>query len=440
MTFTDIVSISFGNLWRMKLRSFLTISGVVIGIAALVSMMSFGAGMQRNVSDSLKELTMFNTFQVLPGSLVDASEDDTTEVKKLNLAAIEEISAIKGVKAVYPEDTFPVRIKFNDKYASTTAEAIPALMGDIASRGEMQSGRFFESDSAQEVVIHPRLLEKLGVESPDSIIGQEISIISAKLDLSSAMGMFAGRKGSAPFKEVEHKFTVCGVRGKSAGMGFDLKQLIIPYESAQRIERLGFSSAFDLLSKITGEDKTDEYSTLTVRIESGGDFDKGREAVEALNYRTFSFADQFEEMKKVFLVFDLILAVVGFIALIVASLGIVNTMVMSIVERYREIGILKSLGAGNGEIRLLFLAESSAIGFTGSIIGLFFGWIISRAGSAFAMIMMARQGGPEVDFFHLPMWLIIMAILFGTLVALAAGLYPSARAARIDPVQSLRHD
>ncbi|MBC8277571.1 MAG: ABC transporter permease [FCB group bacterium] len=440
MTFADIISISFGNLWRMKLRSFLTISGVVIGIAALVSMMSFGAGMQRNVSDSLKSMALFNTLQVLPGGMIEAADGDSVEVKRLNQAAIEELSQVKGVLAVFPEDTFPVRVKFGDKSASATAEAIPALMGDIVAEGEMQAGRFFLSDSANEVVIHPRLLAKLGVEDADSIIGLEISIISAKLDLSSAMGMFSGRKGPAPFKEVAHKFTVCGVRGKSDGMSFDLKQLIIPYESAQNIERLGFSSAFDLLSKVTGNGGKDEYSTLTVRMKSADDFEEGRDAIEALNYRTFSFADQFAEMKKVFLVFDLILAVVGFIALVVASLGIVNTMVMSIIERYREIGILKSLGAGNGEIRLLFLTESSVIGFTGSIIGLFFGWIISRAGSIFAKYMMVKEGGPAVDFFYLPIWLIILAILFGTLVALAAGLYPSARAARVDPVQSLRHD
>jgi len=444
----------------MKLRSFLTVSGVVIGIAALVSMMSFGAGMQKNVSDQFKELEIFNILTIVPGGMspmesehqeyheengiaAEVSADsskDTTVYKPLNKDAVAEIGKIPGVKIVYPEDTFPVRLKLGDRYANSTAEAVPAAMGDILADGDLFAGRSFASDTAKEIVVHKRLLSRLGHESPDSAVGKEIVVISARVDMGGAMGMLMGRRGSSVFKEVEHSFTICGVHGKKEGMESNWRQLIIPFETAQGIERLGFSSAFDLLKQVSGEGGENEYASLIVRMESSDKFQAARDSIEVLGYNTFSFADQFEEIRKFFLIFDLILGVVGFIALVVASLGIANTMVMSIIERYREIGVLKSLGASNGDIRWLFLVESSAIGLLGAVIGLFFGWIISRIASTAAIYFMVKEGAPEIDLFYLPLWLVIMALCFGTMVALAAGMYPAARAAKVDPVKSLRHD
>jgi putative ABC transport system permease protein len=177
-----------------------------------------------------------------------------------------------------------------------------------------------------------------------------------------------------------------------------------------------------------------------VRLHSVTDYDSTHSKIEALGYNTFSFIEQFEEMKKVFLVFDLVLAIMGFIALVVASLGILNTMVMSIVERYREIGILKSLGADNGDIRLLYLVESGAIGFIGAIFGLVFGWVITRVGSFIAGYYMQKQGVQFIEMFDLPWWLILFALIFGTAISLLAGLYPANRAAKIDPVRALRNE
>jgi putative ABC transport system permease protein len=248
-----------------------------------------------------------------------------------------------------------------------------------------------------------------------------------------------GSGRASPFVEAEYKFTVCGVMNMEMGIGINFRNLIIPYQTAKSIERLSFNTPFELLSQLSGEGKQ-EYPSLTVRVKSSEHFESAKDSIEALGYNTFSFADQFEEIKKVFVVFDMVLGVVGFIALVVASLGIINTMVMSIIERYREIGILKSLGADNRDIRWLFLVESSSIGFIGSLLGLLFGWIITRIGSAVAKYFMVKQGAPSIEMFHLPIWLIILALVFGTTVSLLAGMYPASRASRIDPVQALRHD
>jgi putative ABC transport system permease protein len=439
MILSDLVKISLSNLWRMKLRSFLTISGVLIGIATLVSMLSFGAGMQKNVREQFASFDLFSTIQILPHSPKEETESDSLPRKFLDDETIAEIEKLPGVKSVYPEDIFPVRVRFREKTVSANAQSLPASVKELAFFKKIKKGEFFASDTAQQVVINMRLLKKLGSEEPDSILGEEITVISAKIDPISMMGAFWGRS-KTPFKMSEYRFQVCGVRDMVNDMGgFNLRELIIPYETARGIDRIGFNSAVELLSKLSGE-KRDKYPSLTVRLHSVTDYDSTHSKIEALGYNTFSFIEQFEEMKKVFLVFDLVLAIMGFIALVVASLGILNTMVMSIVERYREIGILKSLGADNGDIRLLYLVESGAIGFIGAVLGLVFGWVITRVGSFIAGYYMQKQGVQFIEMFDLPWWLILFALIFGTAISLLAGLYPANRAAKIDPVRALRNE
>jgi len=165
-----------------------------------------------------------------------------------------------------------------------------------------------------------------------------------------------------------------------------------------------------------------------------------RDSVEALGFRAFSYAEQFDEIRRAFFYFDLALGIIGLIALITASLGIVNTMVMSISERRREIGVLKSLGGDDADIRLLFLAESGVIGAVGAIVGIITGWLITRLASFIAVSFMRKEGIPPVDLFALPIWLILIALGIGIIVSLLAGYYPASRASRVDPVDALRNE
>jgi putative ABC transport system permease protein len=128
------------------------------------------------------------------------------------------------------------------------------------------------------------------------------------------------------------------------------------------------------------------------------------------------------------------------IAIIVAALGIVNTMVMSILERFREIGVMKAVGAGDGDIRRIFFFESGAIGLAGGVSGCVLGWATSLLINRIVNFTLARQGVPFIDYLAFPFWLFLGAVGFSLLVSLVSGIYPARRAARVDPVVALRHD
>ncbi len=137
---------------------------------------------------------------------------------------------------------------------------------------------------------------------------------------------------------------------------------------------------------------------------------------------------------------DMVLSAVGMIAIVVAALGIINTMVMSILERYSEIGIMKAVGASDRDIQKIFFFESCSIGFLGGVFGLGLGWSVSRIINGIVNYFLAKQGVPYLDYFNLTLWLCLGALGFSIVVSLVAGIYPAARAARIDPVAALRHD
>ncbi|MBU1701456.1 MAG: ABC transporter permease [Candidatus Eisenbacteria bacterium] len=462
MIHRDFVTIAMGNLWRMKLRSALTISGVVIGIGALVSMLSFAFGAQKNVSDQFQSLGLFHTLHVMPVPEEESKEADSSAAAAGNPtpiiddAALTQIEQLPGVTLVYPEDIFDARIEWGEKRLSIMAQSMPAAFVEKPGMLKMLAGNFFSSDDVHEVVLDKRLVERLGAE-PDSIIGDSIliKVTGKKMIIREfAVDLLRDLKASEPLQDAarqvadivleglgasEVRLVVSGVADFQGRFGFRLHDIMIPSGVAGGLDRMSFSNPMELLSMMTAPGRQG-YSLAVVTLAPDTDHTVIRDAIDDMGFRTFSFIEQFEEMKDQFLLFDLMMGIVGFIAIVVASLGIMNTMIMSILERTREIGILKSLGAEDGQIRWLFLMESGIIGFLGGIGGVILGWIVSRIASLVIQRIMVSRGMPEVEMFYLPWLLVIASIAFGILVSLLAGMYPARRAVRVDPVQALRND
>jgi putative ABC transport system permease protein len=159
-----------------------------------------------------------------------------------------------------------------------------------------------------------------------------------------------------------------------------------------------------------------------------------------MGFSTFSLLDATRNLRIFFTIFDSLLGIFGSLALAVSTLGIVNTLVMAILERRREIGVLKALGAADRDVKQLFFAEAGVMGLMGGIFGVGMGWLIGRAVTFGTNIYLRRQDLPAAHVFSVPLWLILGGIVFSVAVSLVAGLYPASRAARLNPVEALRYE
>ena len=159
-----------------------------------------------------------------------------------------------------------------------------------------------------------------------------------------------------------------------------------------------------------------------------------------MGFAAFSLLDASKSLRTFFSVFDLLLGIFGSLALAVATLGIVNTLVMAILERRREIGVLKALGAADSDVQQLFFVEAGVMGLCGGLLGVFFGWTLGRAITFGTNVYLKRQNLNPIELSSVPWWLVVSAIVFAILVSLAAGLYPASRAAKLNPVDALRYE
>jgi putative ABC transport system permease protein len=246
-----------------------------------------------------------------------------------------------------------------------------------------------------------------------------------------------GRK--LPVKTSAYTLAVAGVTAAAGfgGVGPLQSDVFIPAGAASRMDKLPFTNIWDLFR--LGEEGLG-YAAVHIRVASAADVDKVKSRAHDRGFTTFALIDQFEEIKTGFLFMDMILAAVGMVAIFVAALGIINTMVMAVLERYGEIGIMKAVGASNRDVRRIFFFESGTIGLMGGAGGLVLGWAVSVVINKIVNYFAARQGIPHLEYFSFPLWLCAGGIVFAIAVSLAAGIYPAERAAKVDPAVALRHE
>ena len=214
-------------------------------------------------------------------------------------------------------------------------------------------------------------------------------------------------------------------------------RVFLPLKLAQDLRVMQPS---DVRDSMRGFSKQPSYSTISVRVKNPKQVEAVEQAIKKLGFNTFSILDATRSLRQFFAVLDLFLGIFGSLALAVASIGIVNTLVMAILERRREIGIMKAIGASDGDVKKLFFAEAGAMGLLGGVVGVALGWTIGHIINLGTNIYLKRQSLPPESFWAVPWWLVGAAIVFAFIVSLVSGLYPAARAARLDPVQALRYE
>jgi len=325
---------------------------------------------------------------------------------------------------------------------------IPASARSNDAFDAMQGG-FFSSETGAEVILQKSFAEELlsmtpkpGVDNTNiadlakPLIGKELTMRYAERTASAAP---AGTADSAAYSVVTRQQTlkIVGVTDldPDSMRGAARARLFLPLKLAQDLHVMQPTEMRD-----ASFDGTPTYASLSVRVKSTGQVPDVENAVKNLGFNAFSIVDANKSISQFFKVLDVFLGIFGSLALVVASIGIVNTLVMAVLERRREIGIMKALGASDADVRGLFFAEAGAMGLFGGALGVALGFAIGRVINFGTNIYLARQHFPPAQFWSVPLWLVLFAILFSLLVSLLSGLYPAARAARLDPVQALRYE
>jgi len=473
MKLADLTELALRNLRESGLRNSLTTVGIAVGVASLVAMLSLGIGLQQLASRRLVKSGLFDT--VLVTSRRDlrnfGREEERTgpapgESRILDEPARREIEHLPNVLEAYPDIRFITELRYDDKPHLTMVGALPSSARSNDAFDGMQ-GSFFSSETAAEVILQKSFAAELLGKTPQPgadetkvaelaapLLGKELTMRYAQRAVAQSQlrGGANARKGDSAGKAQgstsetaysvisrEQKLRIVGLADldPESMRGPTRARVFLPLRLA---ESLHVMQSTDLreISRAAADEPV--YSSISVRVGNPTQVQPVENAVKKMGFNTFSILDATRSLRQFFAVLDLFLGIFGSLALAVASIGIVNTLVMAILERRREIGIMKAIGASDADVRTLFFAEAGAMGALGGVVGVALGWAIGQAINFGTNIYLKRQALPPEHFWSVPWWLVAGAIVFAFLVSLVSGLYPAARAARLDPVQALRYE
>jgi putative ABC transport system permease protein len=449
----DSVELAARNLRESVLRNSLTTLGISVGVASLVAMLSLGIGLQQLASRRLQRAGLFDTVVVSSRrDLRSFSREQETEgpapaqSPELDENARAKIAALRDVVEAYPDLRFIAELRFQDKPHLTMIAGLP-LSSKNSDGFEGMQGRFFSGDDAHEVILQKIFAAELlgkSAHNPDEINVKEIAepLIGKQLVLRYAERENGnGGSDSASYSVISRELplTIVGVADldPDSMRGNFRARLFIPQKLMEGMHAM---QAYESRDSTHATSNQPAYTTLVARVSGAGKVDSAEQAIKKLGFNTFSILDATKSLRRFFAILDLFLGIFGSLALTVASIGIINTLVMAILERRREIGIMKAVGASDADVRGLFFAEAGAMGVLGGIFGVLMGWIIGRAINFGTNIYLVRQGFSREDIWTVPLWLIGAALGFSFVVSLLSGLYPASRAAKLDPVQALRYE
>jgi len=420
MTWRDLFKTALSNLGRHKVRTVLSSVGVAVGILTMVTMLSLGVGVQREMirnfqSIGLETLTLRPKFE--ERSLFNQF-GEPRRTKLLTPTLADELRArpevVKVTPRIYLPNSMRISLRIDGHEVSIwvwdTDDEGPTE--PFSSPVEAVAGRTIESDDPGHITLSTDLLEEMDIDDYQALIGQEVELV-----------LRAPRGDTVAFP-----FTVVGVLNGRRGV------------------RLGFSDQLALKSWWYNDPKlleTQGYDALTVRTTSLSAATRLLGDLEEQGFEVRSTKMMLDMANRGILIMQAMLGSVGLVALLVASLGIANTMIMAVYERTKEIGVLKAVGAAPRQIRGLFIIEAALIGLIGGVAGTVGGWLLGLGLNRLIVVIMAWQEltiPQNIHFFALSWWLVALALAFATVVGLLAGLYPAARAARLDPLEALRHE
>jgi putative ABC transport system permease protein len=441
LRFIDLLRLIFGNLSRRKARVALTAIGVVIGTAAVVILVSLAIGLQKNANEQLYGIGDLTQIQVSPsygeGPVMavpgggGGGGGSVSQQTLLTNFALEDIRAIPGVEWVIPREFMMAggMAKFQKLEGWVNIIGIDTdnleALGLEATQGDTALGRgiIVVGPMVANNFYDPRIRPGQEPPPPPDLYDQQIQFIVSKWDA----------QGNETRKNISLRVTglLKETRGESDW------SVYMPLEQVKVLNEWAMNRRFNY--------NKDGYSMVVVKVADVDQVIGITDQITAMGFQAYTPQAFVQGINNFYVILQFIFGGVGAIALLVAAIGIANTMAMSILERTREIGLMKAVGATNRDVLAIFLGEASGIGFIGGLGGVLIGWLAGQGINVIAIVYLANQAGqqggaPPSVAVYTPLWLPVFALVFSTLIGMLSGLYPALRAATMIPVLALKYE
>ena len=450
MNFSDIFSLCRKNLKRHKGRTRLTASGVVIGCVSIVIMISLGIGIKGAMESQLLQSASFTTITV------NAYSSNGADEKKITEQSLKEISQIPHVRAVRPKTSLMI-----DTERANNVVSLGAAVGS-GKRYTLDwlngSGIYFSDfDSLSYHLEEGRLPQREG----EILIGRYFAYQFMDTKKKEGQNYISDYNDDPFFNPLKEKLSICTVDYNEDGeMVYNevMSYTVVGILSSEYFSMTTEEAYNGILMSIEDAENLKKSAARQLHVKYSPSFSVAYveadeiDSVEGIqntikddfDFGADSLNDAREQINSYAMYIEIALGAIGAVSMLVASIGIANTMIMSVTERTREIGIFKAIGCSVSDIRKVFLTESALIGFRGGIIGIILCYALSIAANKVIstlgiLSMVAYDIDTSVDISVIPPWLAVAAVFFCVLIGLAAGAIPSNRACRITVLEALKY-
>ena len=474
MSFYDLMSMSLGNLWRRKLRTILTVLGVLIGTTSIVAMLSLAFGMKQQMMEQYESMGSVTQINVSPGGGMDSdssgSQTDTSTM--LTESNMEMFQGMEHVKSVSPQLTFDGTMKSGrySGYANMIGVDQSMLDSQELDKGEVPKAG---NSGTLQVLGGNQLLTGFGYVQGDEYVDYYSTGELPPIDLMTQIHQLQVYNDATESETVDQTASTDASTEDSSGDGdsdsagddaaaqpaednsmLNFRIKITGIMAGGLEESNNYSQSLlvnldDLKSyltknfgkgKIPGQPKPNGkplnewvYTTIVVEVDQADNVEDVMKSIQDMGFSANSNKELIDSAQKSLQIVELVLGGIGMVAFLVAAIGIANTMMMSTYERTKEIGVMKVLGCDMRDIQKLFLAEAGFIGLIGGIVGLLLSCGVSSLINHFSAGMEGIGGNISV----IPWWLALAAVAFSTLMGMVAGYFPARRAMKLSPLAAI---
>lgn len=395
MTTKDLLKLSTRIFTARKGRTTLTILGMGIGFGAILFLVSLGYGLQNALLQTITSSGALTALDVAP------NEQDG---KLLTPAVVEEMKNISGVDSVETSYDFNARLKLGD--TGSDSHGVIAGLGYIDLAGlKVTTGKPLDKNNSKEIIVSSAVGKIFG-KDPKDLVGQKVSF--------SLLPAASGAGNSQAGASIESgDYTIAGVTESEDSVFYAAPD--------------GLNIPADI-----------PFAKVKVKCKSSNVMTSVRDAISQKGLAVSSLSDTVTQVNKLFSVVNIVLGIFGVVTLAVSAIGMFNTMTVALLERTTEIGIMRSIGASRMDILLMFIIESTLMGFCGGIAGIFLGIASGQIVNLIVNIAAKYMGGKSLVLFAYPLWFLGFVLGFSILIGFATGIGPAKRASSLDPLEALR--